>query len=173
VLLQLTKVKSLADEILASGMMDVFSGPHVNKYLTGTTSGTSLYYNLGDAQGACKARHDCSGITMLTDSTTRYTLRTGLELLDSTLSGRTTWVKVKVANLCDQLLQQFHRVDEELSIQGKWQGGSVTGVCRGWGTNKVRTFIHSLGIFGDHWMTPAHAALTLCSSFYPSSPCII
>ncbi len=44
--------------------------------------------------------------------------------------------------LCDQLLQQFHRVDEELSIQGKWQGGSVTGVCRGWGTNKVRSIVH-------------------------------
>jgi hypothetical protein len=41
-------------------------------------------------------------------------------------------------SLCDQLLQQFHRFDEELSVQGKWQGGSVTGVCRGWGTSKVR-----------------------------------
>ena len=40
---------------------------------------------------------------------------------------------------CDQLLQQFHRVDEKLSIQGKWQGGSVTGVCKGWGTEKVRS----------------------------------
>jgi len=43
--------------------------------------------------------------------------------------------------LCDQLLQQFHRFDEEISIQGKWQGGSMTGVCRGWGTNKVRYYI--------------------------------
>ena len=53
--------------------------------------------------------------------------------------------------LCDQLLQQFHRVDEELSIQGKWQGGSVTGVCRGWGTNKVRSMIvhYSLGRLGE------------------------
>ena len=39
---------------------------------------------------------------------------------------------------CDQLLQQFHRFDEELSVEGKWQGGTVTGVCRGWGTSKVR-----------------------------------
>ena len=38
---------------------------------------------------------------------------------------------------CNELLQQFHRFDEELSVQGKWQGGSVTGVCKGWGTNKV------------------------------------
>ena len=52
---------------------------------------------------------------------------------------------------CDELLQQFHRVDEELSIQGKWQGGSVTGVCRGWGTNKVRSIVHySLKDMGDH-----------------------
>lgn len=38
---------------------------------------------------------------------------------------------------CDELLQQFHRYDENLSVQGKWAGGSVTGVCRGWGTPKV------------------------------------
>jgi len=40
---------------------------------------------------------------------------------------------------CDELLQSFHRVDEGLGIAGKWAGGSVTGVCRGWGTSKVRT----------------------------------
>ena len=38
--------------------------------------------------------------------------------------------------LCDQLLQEFHRFDEEISLNGKWQGGTVTGVCRGWGTTK-------------------------------------
>ena len=38
--------------------------------------------------------------------------------------------------VCDQLLQEFHRFDEELSVKGKWQGGSVTGVCRGWGTSR-------------------------------------
>ena len=37
---------------------------------------------------------------------------------------------------CDKLLQEFHRFDEDLSVKGKWQGGSVTGVCRGWGTSK-------------------------------------
>jgi hypothetical protein len=68
-------------------------------------------------------------------------------------------------NLCDQLLQQFHRVDEELSIQGKWQGGSVTGVCRGWGTNKVRSSVNSLGRLGDHWMACTHGALFLCIQF--------
>lgn len=40
--------------------------------------------------------------------------------------------------ICDKLLQEFHRFDEGLSVQGKWAGGSVTGVCRGWGTSKVR-----------------------------------
>ena len=39
---------------------------------------------------------------------------------------------------CDELLREFHRYDEELSVQGKWAGGSVTGVCRGWGTSRVR-----------------------------------
>jgi hypothetical protein len=43
----------------------------------------------------------------------------------------------EVDQKCDLLLQQFHRFDEELSVQGKWQGGSVTGVCKGWGTDKV------------------------------------
>ncbi|KAL9191170.1 hypothetical protein ACHAXT_000876, partial [Thalassiosira profunda] len=38
--------------------------------------------------------------------------------------------------MCDKLLQEFHRFDEDLSINGKWQGGSVTGVCRGFGTTK-------------------------------------
>ena len=57
---------------------------------------------------------------------------------------------ILVGSLCDQLLQQFHRVNEELSIQGKWQGGSVTGVCKGWGTNKVRSIVHSLSRLGDY-----------------------
>jgi len=39
---------------------------------------------------------------------------------------------------CDELLREFHRYDEDLSVQGKWGGGSVTGVCRGWGTSRVR-----------------------------------
>ena len=51
--------------------------------------------------------------------------------------------------LCDQLLQQFHRFDEELSVQGKWQGGSVTGVCRGWGSNKVRSMIVHYIVWAD------------------------
>ncbi len=84
-----------------------------------------------------------------------FTLRAGSTLYDSA-TGEVSWLKTSLFSigvgpsvnygLCDQLLQQFHRVDEELSIQGKWQGGSVTGVCRGWGTSKVSSILHcSLG----------------------------
>ena len=38
---------------------------------------------------------------------------------------------------CDKLLQEFHRFDEGIGIDGKWGGGSVTSVCRGWGSTKV------------------------------------
>ena len=98
--------------------------------------------------------------------TTKYSYRIG----DAT--GKQVF-EFSTDNLCDQLLQQFHRVDEELSIQGKWQGGSVTGVCRGWGTNKVRSSVNSLGRLGDHCMSCTHVGLILCSSFYPSSQCTI
>jgi len=37
---------------------------------------------------------------------------------------------------CDDLLSEFHRFDEEIGVDGKWAGGSVTAVCRGWGTTK-------------------------------------
>jgi hypothetical protein len=68
---------------------------------------------------------------------------------------------VDPGGVCDQLLQQFHRVDENLSIQGKWQGGSVTGICKGWGTNKVRSIVLAVRL-GDHRMKCSHAALLLC-----------
>ena len=56
---------------------------------------------------------------------------------------------IDVGGDCDQLMQQFHHFDEELSVQGKWQGGTVTGVCKGWGTNKVciMTADHAISIF--------------------------
>ena len=38
---------------------------------------------------------------------------------------------------CDRLLQLFHRFDESIGLEGKWAGGSVTSVCRGWGTSNV------------------------------------
>ena len=115
----------------------------------------------------CKERLSNS-IVSLKDSqgTTQYSFRIG----DATGSATFEF------GLCDQLLQQFHRFDEELSIQGKWQGGSVTGVCRGWGTNKVRSMIvhYSLGRLGVHRMECAHdIACSRVSSLYPSSQCII
>ncbi len=64
-------------------------------------------------------------------------------------TGKDTFEFVSNFDLCDQLLQQFHRFDEELSLQGKWQGGSVTGVCRGWGTSKVCSSVPGLGRLGD------------------------
>ena len=45
---------------------------------------------------------------------------------------------LEIGGECDQLLQQFHRFDEGIGLDGKWAGGSVTGVCRGWGSTKVR-----------------------------------
>ena len=89
----------------------------------------------------CKERLSNS-IVSLKDSqgTTQYSFRIG----DVTGSATLTFEFG-----CDQLLQQFHRFDEELSIQGKWQGGSVTGVCRGWGTNKVRSMIVHYIVWAD------------------------
>ena len=43
---------------------------------------------------------------------------------------------LKKGGACDQLLQQFHRFDEEIGESGRWQGGTVVSVCRGRGTTK-------------------------------------
>ena len=43
--------------------------------------------------------------------------------------------------LCDELLQEFHKFDEGLGLDGKWGGGSVTAVCRNWGNHKVRSSV--------------------------------
>lgn len=32
---------------------------------------------------------------------------------------------------CDELLQEFYRVNEDLGGDGKWEGGAVSSVCRG------------------------------------------
>jgi hypothetical protein len=53
-----------------------------------------------------------------------------------------------VGGKCDTLLQKFHRFNDEIGVIGKWQGGSVTSVCRAWGTSKyvkleqIWTFIY-------------------------------
>jgi len=47
------------------------------------------------------------------------------------------WLGFLPFGKCDELLQQFHRFDEEIgAFDGIWQGGSVTSVCRGQGTSK-------------------------------------
>jgi hypothetical protein len=113
-----------------------YSGP--KNTIPAGYDGTYKYATLDKAQVACDASNDCTGII----SKGKYTLRKGTTLTDSLL-GEQSWLKVPppVPYYCDQLLQHFHRVDEDLSIQGKWQGGSVTSVCKGWGTEKVISII--------------------------------
>ena len=38
---------------------------------------------------------------------------------------------------CDDLLKEFHKFNEGASESGRWQGGTVTQVCKGWSTSKV------------------------------------
>ena len=98
----------------------------------GQRAGTIVYTYETLAKNACEANSYCTGITQ----ESVYTLRTGKAMNSN--SGEVSWFKsYHHFEWCDMLLQQFHRNDEELSVNGKWQGGSVTGVCRGWGTSKV------------------------------------
>ncbi|KAL3768372.1 hypothetical protein ACHAW5_005210 [Stephanodiscus triporus] len=69
----------------------------------------------------------------LVDKLTNITSLSG-EILNNITDGIDSFIQI--GNKCDQLLQQFHRFDEGLSLAGKWAGGTVTGVCRGWGTSK-------------------------------------
>ena len=111
------------------------------------------------AQMACDSEVICTGVELVLI----YTLRRG-----KSLTARThmwSWLKIQpsvpVLN-CDQLLQHFHRNDEELGIQGKWQGGTVTGVCRGWGTSKVRSTV----LVWLDWTTIQRSTLILQCSFF-------
>ena len=65
-------------------------------------------------------------------------LKTIKDLSKNIIQAYTTPTALLPKGKCDELLQNFHRFDEDLSVIGKWQGGSVTGVCRGYGTSKVR-----------------------------------
>jgi hypothetical protein len=127
--------------------------------------------------GAHHARISNSTVSLIdSEGMTQYSYRIGRVADNSVIE-----FPMSQPGLCDQLLQQFHRFDEEISIQGKWQGGSVTGVCRGWGTNKVRSMIsdctlYSLGRLGEIIEWSALMILQCCSvvsSLYPSSQCII
>ncbi|KAL3784268.1 hypothetical protein ACHAW5_005992, partial [Stephanodiscus triporus] len=69
----------------------------------------------------------------LIDKLTSITSLSG-EILNNITDGIDSFVRS--GDKCDQLLQKFHRFDEGLSLAGKWQGGTVTGVCRGWGSSK-------------------------------------
>lgn len=43
---------------------------------------------------------------------------------------------------CDDLLREFHTFNEEAGESGKWLGGTVTKVCKGWSTSKVKLCLH-------------------------------
>ena len=111
------------------------------------------------AQMACDSKVICTGVELVLI----YTLRRGKTLTATT--HKSSWLKIQpsvpVLN-CDQLLQHFHRNDEELGIQGKWQGGTVTGVCRGWGTSKVRSTV----LVWLDWTTIQRSTLILQCSFF-------
>ena len=111
------------------------------------------------AHMACDSEVICNGVELVQI----FTLRRGKTLTASI--HKSSWLKIQpsvpVLN-CDQLLQHFHRNDEELSIQGKWQGGTVTGVCRGWGTSKVRSTV----LVWLDWTTIQRSTLILQCSFF-------
>ena len=74
-------------------------------------------------------------------------------ILDSFSSGIINDPNIlQVGNTCDELLQEYHRFDEGLGVNGKWQGGSVTGVCRGWGSNNFVT-LESIYSIADSGLT--------------------
>ena len=69
--------------------IEVFTGPHFNKYIPGYASGTYVYATVNAALEACENRYDCGGVTQ--ESTDRYTLRNGIELIYHV--SETSWLK--------------------------------------------------------------------------------
>ena len=128
-------------------------------FISGDYASYDSFATLSQAQAACDSAVICTGVTLETNYS--YTLRRGSTL---TSSSWRSWEKLltPVHSTCDKLLQHFHRVDEELSIQGKWQGGTVTGVCRGWGTSKVRSTV----LVWLDWTTIQRSTLILQCSFF-------
>ena len=66
------------------------------------------------------------------------------------------------SNECDDLLQEFHRFDEDIGVVGKWQGGSVTGVCRGWGSTKYLSLESIYNITASTQVTTLKEDLKQC-----------
>ena len=85
------------------------------------------------------------------------------EILNNITDGIDSFIRS--GDKCDQLLQMFHRFDEGLSLEGKWQGGTVTGVCRGWGTSKVRTSMYEI-------TRDFNGQVKLTSTWLPCSFCL-
>ncbi len=137
----------------------IISGDYFYNQFIPEGSGELQAKNLVEAQKACDSEVICTGVELVLI----YTLRRGKTLTDSI--NQISWLKIQPSVpvlMCDQLLQHFHRNDEELSIQGKWQGGTVTGVCRGWGTSKVRSTV----LVWLDWTTIQRSTLIFQCSFF-------
>ncbi|KAL3778621.1 hypothetical protein ACHAW5_005068 [Stephanodiscus triporus] len=73
--------------------------------------------------------------------TTQRSVKTKIDLLKQSLrtsnfsDADTSWVEQ-----CDDLLEEFHTFDEEAGESGRWRGGTVTQVCKGWSTSKYISF---------------------------------
>ncbi|XP_063686383.1 uncharacterized protein LOC134820061 [Bolinopsis microptera] len=63
---------------------------NAGKYLSGYSAGTAKYDSLLKAQSECLKRSDCGGITYETSSR-KFTLRTGIDLKDSS-SSEISWI---------------------------------------------------------------------------------
>ena len=100
-------------------------------------------YQLQRVKDTSKLILDEYDVTVLENGEKEYSKETGssnVQFLKSLNQDRTCDVTLENEPLgcaCDRLLQEFHRYDESISWQGKWGGGSVTAVCRGWGTSNV------------------------------------
>jgi hypothetical protein len=71
-----------------------------------------------------------------------------IEILGGSMSNSTL---LKAGGACDQLLQQFHRFDEEIGESGRWQGGTVVSACRGRGTTKFLSLESMYAIVNATW----------------------
>lgn len=46
-------------------------------------------------------------------------------------------------------MNQFHRVDEAKATNGKWTAGTLTDICRGWGSSKNLSFTGMYNLFSS------------------------
>jgi hypothetical protein len=116
------KVKNLASAILDGIENIIFDGPYTSKVLPGYVDGTYVYVKLNEAQEACKARNDCSGVTQ---GAPYFTLRQGLNLINSLpgVEGETSWLK-------------------NVSFSGPHTNKSIAGYASASGTNNLHATVN-------------------------------